>query len=378
MSALTNIEVFIGRAPLLEVKLAEGLLAFGRAHPQWRFSLRAADFQYTTEWLKEHKIAGALVLIDATNVEEVLNRSRIPWVHLVPPRQVFHPSVNVDDVAIGCLGAEKFMDLGFTRFAFCGIRTEWSDARAQGFETRLAESGYDCERTELHFGESESWTLQSKAEEQLAHWLAGLPKRTAVMAAHDVAATRVVDVCVRNGLRVPDEISVLGVGNHALVCELCPVPLSSIDCDVPQVGVRAALLLQAIIEGCDRDVSQVVAPKGVVERRSTEILGYEDALVRRMVEYIRDRACDGLTVEQLVEKFNMSRRTLARKFSESVGRSPGAEIRLARLRHARRMLTETGQSLTEIAMTCGFADLSHMDRSFRTVFDITPGSLRQR
>ena len=378
MKPLTNVEVFLGRAPLLEVKLTGGLIQFGRAHPQWRFSLRGADFRYTPEWLKRHGVSGVLVLIDAEPVQRALSLAKIPWVHLLPSDDVTHPAVNVDDRAIGRLGAEKFLDLGFTQFAFCGVGTHWSHVREQGFRDRLQERGFTHDRFELSFERLEHWTLSSQAEERLTGWLKKQKKRTAIMAVHDVVASNLIEVCLRNGIHVPDEIAILGVGNHELVCELCPVPISSIDCAVPEVAIRGGELLEALIHKKADKKLVLVSPQRLVERRSTDVLVYQDVLIRRIVEYIHDHVCDGLTVEHLVEMFHLSRRTLSRRFEAHVGRTPGAEIRLARLLHAKRMLVETKMSLTEIAMTCGFSDLSHMDRAFRNVLDTTPGAIRNR
>jgi len=378
MEALTHIEVFIGGAPLLEVKLAEGLLQLGRAHPQWRFSLRGADFRYSAAWLRQHRVAGALVIIDASHVERVLTQAGVPWVHLLPPRDVDHPAVGVDDDAIGRMGANKLLDLGFTRFAFCGVKTFWSDTRGRGFVDRIAEAGYECGRFELPFERLERWTLDPEAESKLAGWVAGLEHRTAIMAAHDVAAARLVDACREGAIRIPDEVSILGVGNHQLLCELSPVPISSIDCAVPEVATKGGKLLQALMENRPAESSILVPPRALVERRSTDVLVYDDALVCRMVEHIRDHVCDGLTANDLSAAFRMSRRTLARRFAESVGRTPAAEIRRARFQHAQRMLTRTDMPLTDIAMACGYADLSHMDRSFHHALGMSPGAVRRR
>ena len=98
--------------------------------------------------------------------------------------------------------------------------------------------------------------------------------------------------------------------------------------------------------------------------------------MNRVVGYIRDHACEGLRVDDLLRVFPVSRRTLARRFEEYVGHSPANEIRRARLRQARRMVQQTDLRLREIATTCGFADLSHMDRAFRSALGVRPGACR--
>jgi LacI family transcriptional regulator len=375
-TGLINIEVFLGGAPLLETRLCEGLLEFGKSHPQWRFSMRSSSFKYTGRWLKEHRIAGVIVLIDAKPVARILDTVGIPWVHLLPGKNVSQPCVNVDDRAIGRLGAEFFIEKGFLRCAFCGVGTCWSAERAAGFRERLAESGRKCEFTDIPFDLGLDWGFSHSSERHLQKWVAGLERGVAVMAAHDALANRLVDLCLRQELRIPQDIVVLGVGNHDLLCKLSPVPISSIDASVPKVAIRGTAMLEDMINGIRPASPVMVQPSGVIERSSTEILSYGDTLVAKAVSHIRDHACDGTVVKNLPKIFSVSRRTLSRRFKKYVGHSPAVEIRQCRLRHARRMLTDTKMSLTEISYACGYTDLSHMDRSFRAAFGISPGSLR--
>jgi LacI family transcriptional regulator len=297
-------------------------------------------------------------------------------VHLLPGKIVSQPCVNVDDRAIGRLGADFFIEKGFLRCAFCGVGTPWSAERGAGFRKRLAESGRGCESTDIPFDLELDWGFSSSSERYMKKWVSGLERGMAVMVAHDALANRLVDLCLRQGLRIPQDIVILGVGNHDLLCKLSPVPISSIDASVPKVAIRGATMLEDMLNGIRPASPVMVPPSGVVERNSTEIFSYADTLVAKVVSHIRDHACDRTTVENLPKIFSVSRRTLFRRFKKYVGHSPAEEIRQCRIRQARRMLTETKMSLTEIAYACGYTDLSHMDRSFRAVLGASPRSLR--
>ena len=373
---LINIEVFLGAAPLLEVRLVEGLLAFGDSHPNWRFALRGADVRYTPEWLTQQRVSGALLLIDASQTAPELDAAGIPWVHLFPPTPVTHSAVTVDDDGIGRMGAAMFLECGFRKFAFCGVGTGWSAERGQGFRDQLAEESLDCEVMDIQFDTGKTWTLAAAANEKLRRWLHTLPRITAVMAGHDALANRLVDLCRQEGIRVPDDLAILGVGNHELLCRLSPVPISSIDCAVPDVARHGAEMLEAMLAGAPHPATATIAPKSVVKRQSTDALGFENDLINRLVRHIRNHACDGLTVEELARRFPVSRRTLSRRFEEYVGHSPGEEIRRTRLRYARQLLRQNELPLKEIAAACGFADLSHLDRAFRARFGIAPSHAR--
>jgi LacI family transcriptional regulator len=371
-----QIEVFVGAAPILEVRLIEGLLAYGDTHPGWRFVLRGADTRHTPSWLRRQGVRGALVLIEAERIAPVLDAAGVPWVHLLPGTATRHPAVTVDDVAIGRMGAEMYLEKGFRKFAFCGVGTVWSSLRAEGFRQRLAEAGLECRRQDFRFDTGKGWTLVAGVDRSLRRWLRGLDRVTAVMAGHDALANRLVDLCGQEGVRVPDDLAILGVGNHDLLCRLSAVPISSIDCALPEIAARGLALLEAMIGRRPHGRTVVVQPRGVVSRRSTEVLGFENDLINRLVGYIRDHACEGLNVDRLARQFPVSRRTLDRRFREYLGHSPAEEIRRARLREARRLIEQTDRSLTGIAADCGYADLSHLDRVFRRAFGRPPGDLR--
>lgn len=371
-----QVDIFIGAAPLLETRLVEGLLSFGRGRPNWRFSLRGADFRYTKSWLKRRRLDGVLALIDSTSIEKSLNAAGIPWVSLLPARPLQRPSVRVDDHAIGRLGADFFLGKGFLKCAFCGVGTPWSEARRAGFVERLEEAGRDCRDFDVPFENSGQWGLPADSERRLRRWLGDLDRGVAVMIAHDALANHFVDLCAREGVRVPQDIAVLGVGDHQLLCELSPTPISSVDAAVPTVAAKGAAMLEVMLAGDARPESVAIAPRGIVERRSTDVVVYGDDAVSKAVALIQERACDGLTVEDVVNALPVSRRTLSRRFADYVGHSPAAEIRRVRLRRAREMITNTMLSLTEIAAACGYSDLSHLDRTFREVLNTTPRDIR--
>lgn len=371
-----HVEVFVGAAPLLEVRLVEGLLAYGDAHPGWRFLLRGADTRHTPTWLRRQGVRGALVLIESARIAPALDAAGVPWVHLLPGTATRHPAVTLDDGAVGRMGAEMYLEKGFRKFAFCGVGTPWSARRAEGFRGRLAEGGLECRVQDFPFDTGKGWTLAAGADRALRRWLRGLDRITAVMAGHDALANRLVDLCGQEGVRVPDDLAILGVGNHDLLCRLSAVPISSIDCAVPEIAARGVALLEAMIRRRPHPRVVVVPPRGVVGRRSTEALGFENDLINRLVAHIRDHACEGLNVDRLARHFPVSRRTLDRRFREYLGHSPAEEIRRARLREARRLIEQSDRSLTDIAVACGYADLSHLDRTFRRAFGRPPGDLR--
>jgi LacI family transcriptional regulator len=74
----------------------------------------------------------------------------------------------------------------------------------------------------------------------------------------------------------------------------------------------------------------------------------------------------------------LSRRVVEKRFRKAVGRSVLTEIRRARVEEVSRMLTETNQSISEIADVLGFAGVEHIARYFRQVKGTTPRAYRKQ
>ena len=86
-----------------------------------------------------------------------------------------------------------------------------------------------------------------------------------------------------------------------------------------------------------------------------------------------------MTVRTLLEKFEISERQFERRFSQTVGVSPYAYIRVKRFNEAIRLMkTRQCTTLTEIAYALNFHDQSHFIRDIKAFTGITPGSLSQR
>jgi AraC-like DNA-binding protein len=93
--------------------------------------------------------------------------------------------------------------------------------------------------------------------------------------------------------------------------------------------------------------------------------------------YIRDHYQQPISNRQLADVSKMSLRAFERQFLAGFHLTPQKYLRKLRLRIASRALIYTDQSLSEVALSCGFADQSHFTREFRRQFDRTPRDYRE-
>jgi LacI family transcriptional regulator len=187
-----------------------------------------------------------------------------------------------------------------------------------------------------------------------------------------------MQACERVGLLVPEEVAVLGAEDDAIRCEFSHRPLSSVVTNRLISGFNAAELLDRLMSG--ERVAPVrirTEPARVIARQSTDILAIEDRAVASALGYIRDNACMGISVANVLEHVAVSRSQLERKFRRYIGRSPKAEIREVRIARAKQLLSETAFPLRKIAGLVGFEHAEYLSVFFKRSTSQSPGAYRR-
>lgn len=95
-------------------------------------------------------------------------------------------------------------------------------------------------------------------------------------------------------------------------------------------------------------------------------------------EYIRNHFREKITVHQIAEKVHLSDSYLSHIFSETFGRTITEYITSVRIEYAKRMLAKPGSSISEIALECGFEDVSYFSRVFKKSEGITPRDYKKK
>lgn len=87
---------------------------------------------------------------------------------------------------------------------------------------------------------------------------------------------------------------------------------------------------------------------------------------------------EGASVEDLAARLGMTERHLRRLFRQHLGATPTAVARTARVQRAKRLLSETDLTMTEVAMQAGFGSLRRFNAVFAEVYRRPPGAIRRR
>lgn len=279
---------------------------------------------------------------------------------------------------IGKMGADYFIQKGFKNLAFCGLKKMlWSEHRQNHFEDTSRKAGLKIFKYSFTYPHRES--SRDARLNLIARWIRWLPKPVGIMSCNDLCGKFIVDSCRGNSIAVPQEVAVLGVDNDDILCDLTYPPLSSIELNTERGGFDAAALLDKIIKGVEVDTKTIVIePVGVRERQSTDIVAFDDRIVSDVLSFIKNNAQRPLQVVDILNEFNISRRSLYIKFNNSVGTGVYEQIRKIRVEKICKMLVETNKSVKEIAFEFGFHSVDHIARFFRKEKGITPTQYRSK
>lgn len=324
---------------------------------------------------KKGEIDGVIMSATKRRTAEKIAALGVPVVFVEPFPEMLKPDwpiqgapwVGRDSYAIGATAARYYMERGYKSFAYVDVPDGkfWSSNRRSGFAETLAVAGFRCEVYDTFTAhERHYWPAERP---RLEKFLESLPRPTAVFAPMDGRARLVLDACQAAGLRVPEEIAVLGVDNDTLLCESAVPTLSSIHTGGFRRGRIAAEMLDDLMHGREpRGRAMALPPISVVTRDSTGYDAMRDPIFGRAVKFIRERAAaGGVPVPTVARAAGCSRSYLDKGFRAKLGMSVREAVLKMRLEHVKELLATTSRSMTEIAMDCGFARDSHLAFLFR-------------
>lgn len=291
------------------------------------------------------------------------------------------PACIIDNAAMGRLAGEHLIGRGFRSFGYYGVRdVTYSDERQQGFEQTLAQAGYSSTAFLAYptYHQRGNWLQQSTA---LSDWLQGLPKPAGVFAVSDYRARSALEACRELGLKVPEDVAIVGTGNEDLVCSHVRPTLSSVARNNRLQGYRAAELLDLLMRGEQVDTIQPsIPPLEVVERESTQTFAVTDPRLRSAMQYLHDHLHEPLfTIDDVARHATVSRRWLEYAFREALEETPYQYLRRQRLARARRLLMdEPNEKIHRIARISGFSSAKQLAILFQQELGMSPREYRRK
>jgi len=329
------------------------------------------------EWAKSWKADAILARWDheGTNLLASLN---IPIVlQNYKSRSPYFSNLTGDYVGTGVMAAKFFIMRRFRNFAFYGNKgVVWSKERAEGFQKEVEKAGgnFFCFESEDLGGKE--W---SSTHAELDEWLLSLPKPVGLFACDDDFALRISQICKINNIKIPEEISLLGVDNDELICHLSDPPISSIVTDVEKGGYEAGRLIDRMIKGeIVEPFNIIIRPTRFELRKSTEKYDISNGYISQVVNYIEDNFTTDINIEALSDLVPLSRRNLEVRFKEDMGTSIYQFILSCRIDYFAHLLLTTDRALFDLALESGFNDCKNISRIFKKIKGCTPIEYRRK
>lgn len=359
-------------------ELLHGVRDWMRAHGSWGIHLsEQGRGNQPPIWLGSWRGDGIIARIENETIKSAVLACGLPTVNVSASGLASEfPSVTSDSAAITQQAAEHLIERGLRNFGYCGdARFAWSQRHGDNLTSALIERGYGCQVFPSAPGDAADWRRE---QAKLARWLKSLPKPVGVMACYDIRGQEVLDVCRAIGLRVPEDVAVIGQHNDELLCELCDPPLTSVIPNARRVGFEAADLLNHLMRGRAVVRKRIeIPPIGIATRQSTDLVAVEDERLAQAMRFIRENAHDVISVEDIASSAGISRSLLERKFREAFGRSPWDQVMQLRLRKAEQLLSQTRLSIAEIAERTGFGTPEYFSAAFRKLTGTSPSTARR-
>ena len=101
-------------------------------------------------------------------------------------------------------------------------------------------------------------------------------------------------------------------------------------------------------------------------------------MVAVALRFIREHACEGTNVTDLLKAVPMSRSALERRFAEAVRRTPKEEFLRVQVARAKQLLSETDLKLPDIAERAGLKHAEYLSVLFKRETGMTPGEFRRQ
>ena len=198
------------------------------------------------------------------------------------------------------------------------------------------------------------------------------------MACDDNQGNRITEICKVYNLRVPEQISILGVDNDKIICNISDPPLSSISQNIEKGGYEAAALIERLYNKEETNPQDIVIePMNIVNRLSTDYYPTSDPHILTVLNYIHRHLSNPLSVDDLVTLVPLSRRLLEIRFRQATRQSIHQYISTLRMERFAQLLQATSDPVSDVATQVGIDNIKNLSRQFKLAKGCTPQAYRK-
>lgn len=361
-------------------EIRRGVWRYSEPTRLWRQMGRQAVPQII-EQLHREGITGVICQSWQRSVIRSLNRIDIPVVLVGGSWKARNAAlVRFDERACGEAAAMHLLKLGFKHFACAAVA--WPPpcrVRSVGFIRALRRHGREpnvllLDRVRAADGTRAS--LLEQPEQRVVAWINRLPKPVGMFVPSAGYATAMHDYLAVAGAQMPGDVALVAGHDTASLTEARMGGITAVRLPLAEAGYHAARAMDAVLSGRATLPPAPLKPLGVVARESTSRQPKLHDDVAKAAAFIRDFACHGITVDDVLDHVGVSRSWLDRIFRAEFGHTVFAEIRHVQIGAVRALLQTTDETLDNIARRTGFSHGFRLSTVFKQMTGQTPSAYR--
>lgn len=364
-------------------RLLTGILEYSKKNEPWMvmrvpIEYKKLGFKNIVRWAVQWKADVVIGTFDEGDNLELLRKHGIVVMaqdYIKKFKGV--PNITADYDMTGRMAAEHFIEKGFKNFGFFGHDGVcWSDDRRDAFERRLREQGFD--KVHVYSGQSldRRWYY---TQNTLSKWLLSLPKPIAIMCCDDNQGNLLLEACNNINIRVPDEISIIGVDNDEILDNMTAPTLSSIDVDIERGGWETAEMAVKMLKNSDYQGEDIILhPIDIKTRISSSIFATGDTAILKALLFIQNNVNRKIGVSDILKEVPLSRRLLEIRFKDVTGDTIYNYISRLRIERFAYLLLNTNDSVLSISEQLDESDSKSISRKFKIIKGCTPLEYRNK
>lgn len=354
------------------VELFRGVQAYAEMTGIWRpVPLNVGEEELLNELTEHGNLVGVIGGFASDRWIESHWLARMPLINVENLSTITRaPSVVVDDEEVGRIVARSMVNAGFTNFAYAGLTGSlYTTLRQNGFVKSL-----EAHENQVILAPN-GWV--TRPLNIWSEWLRSLPRPIAVFCATDYTARRVIQAARLALLRVPEDISVVGVGNIYRDSLFSGVPIATVELPYFEIGKEAGRQLDDYRHGHLKTPEVTTFPPiRILERASSRFNMIDDVVVARALDLMRARFHEIMTMESISRQLGVSKRLLEQRFSNTLSSSPYRELSRIRMERAKQLLQHSEKKIVDISQLCGFSSQHQFSNSFKRKYGISPRNYR--
>ena len=375
-------------------EILNGIDRYARAHCNWRLRVVDCTGDKAVNDIRRAETDGFDGIIacglDHPDIAECLQASRTPLVCVccmpstISRRKDAVAFININDTEIGRSAAEYLFSLGrFRSYGFVS-KNKTEANYTYTFREKGFRSFFKGKTDDVHIYRTAAGIERGSLEDIifLSEWLKSLPKPAAVMAPHDIWATRVVEAAEMADIKIPDSLAVIGVDNDKVYCETSRPMITSITPNHARIGELAAKALKKLMQPRSKAKCpmQIMSPSNhkIIERQSTKPISPVAQLVNRAESFIRENATKGISAADVAAELGVSRRLADLRFRQAAGKSILEAILDCRFDEMKRLLEVTDIPVGKIIASCGFKTVSNAKSLFKKRYGMSMSEYRRQ